>query len=304
MAYHVGKGNEVTILHVVRDITGEPVPSKAAELSTALYEPDGSASSLTVTATDIGTTGFVSLKFTPDQTGNWLLQVTNPSGTDEGTYTYTAQVSAAAEVLAETSGLLTTLARVKERLGFASSNTTWDDLLNSLISEISARAKDITGRVLTEATYTEYYDGTGTDTLYLRQGPLVSVSSVYSVSYGSDGIGGRTETTSLLDSSSYVPDGLRSEGWRGCGKIRLLGGTWTSGTRNWKVTYTAGYDTVPESLVHFATNWVVSAFLTRECYGLASRVVGEGSVTPVPLETVEKMLQLQLAPYAKLPVSL
>jgi len=304
MAYHVGKGNEVTILHVVRDINGDPVAWQASSLTTTLYEPDGTVSSLTVTATDIGTTGFVSLKFTPDQTGNWLLQVTNPSGTDEGTYTYTAQVSAAAEVLAETSGLLTTLARVKERLGFASSNTTWDDLLNSLISEISNKAKDITGRVLTEATYTEYYDGTGTDTLYLRQGPLVSVSSVYSVSYGSDGAGGRSESTSLLDPSNYVLDGLRDENWRGCGKIRLLGGTWTEGVRNWKVTYTAGYDTVPESLVHFATNWVVSAFLTRECFGLASKVIGDGSITPVPLDTAEAMFRLQLAPYAKLPVSM
>jgi len=304
MAYHVGKGNEVTILHVVRDINGDPVPSKASELSTTLYKPDGDVSSLTVTATDIGTTGFVSLKFTPDQTGNWLLQVTNPSGTDEGTYTYTAQVSSAAEVLAETSGLLTTLARVKERLNLASSNTTWDDLLNSLISEISNKAKDITGRVLTEATYTEYYDGTGTDTLYLRQGPLVSVSSVYSVSYGSDGAGGRSESTSLLDPSNYVLDGLRDENWRGCGKIRLLGGTWTEGVRNWKVTYTAGYDTVPESLVHFATNWVVSAFLTRECFGLVSKVIGDGSITPMPLDAAEAMFRLQLAPYAKLPVSM
>ena len=303
MAYHVGKGNEVTILHVVRDINGDPVPSKASELTLALYEPDGSASSLSVTATDIGTTGFVSITFTPDQTGNWLLQVTNPSGTDEGTYTYTAQVSSAAEVLAETSGLLTSLARVKERLGLASSNTTWDDLLNSLISEISYKAQDITGRVLTEATYTEYYDGTGTDTLYLRQGPLVSVSAVYSVSYGSDGAGGRTEETSELDASNYVLDGLRSENWRGCGKIRLLGGVWTEGVRNWKVTYTAGYDTVPEGLVHFATNWVVSAFLTRECFGLVEKAIGDGSITPVPLESAESMFRLQLAPYTRVPVS-
>lgn len=156
---------------------------------------------------------------------------------------------------------LTTLDRVKEQLyaGDASPPTTHDSLINTIIVEVTARIRSrIDNRLFTEQAFVEYLDGPGHTTLRLFQGPLVSVSRIDTVAYSDDGGGGRQETLTEIDAYLWVPRGLRTEGYLGKGWIERLGTYWTAGQRNHKVTYTGGFDPLPEFLVEAATKEVLT----------------------------------------------
>ncbi len=151
---------------------------------------------------------------------------------------------------------LTTLDRVKEQLfaGDASPPTTHDSLINTIIVEVTARIRSrLDNRLFTEQAFVEYLDGPGHSTLRLFQGPLVSVSRIDCVAYSDDGGGGRLETLTEIEAHLWVPRGLRTEGYLGKGWVDRLGSVWAAGQRNFKVTYTGGFDPLPEFLVEAAT---------------------------------------------------
>ena len=103
---------------------------------------------------------------------------------------------------------LTTLERVRQQFGEKFSNA-HDPLLEDLINEVSADMHDRMGRILTADTYTEYHSGDGRFLLILKQGPLVSLTSVETVEY-SNVAGNRVETLTAVDPSYYVEGGIRS----------------------------------------------------------------------------------------------
>jgi len=159
-------------------------------------------------------------------------------------------------------------------------------LLETLVIEVSDAIEFYLGRILASTTHTHYFDGTGAPTLILRQGPLVSVTSVQSVEYVDGGAGARSETLTTIDPFTYVEEGQRSEGFVGVAALRLLSGAWTPGSRNYKVVYVAGWDVldtggsndIPEAIVAQATKEAAARFNTRTLDGLASRTVGDGSI--------------------------
>lgn len=135
-------------------------------------------------------------------------------------------------------GKLSQLATVKSFLGVTDNNS--DALINNLIDRVSARIETYCSRTLGSATYMdEIYDGDGLSrSLFLRQWPVISVSSLYddiNRSWGSD---------SLIASADYVVH----NDW---GEIKLIKNSslWApslepkfgKGVGNIKVTYTAGY---------------------------------------------------------------
>lgn len=182
---------------------------------------------------------------------------------------------------------LTTLAIVKQHMDpEAAMDTSRDAFINQLIDEVSDQVELFTGRQFLEAARTEYYDGTGTDTLILNQGPLVSVTSVHSVEYGDNGSGTRTETLTAVDQADRLEGGLRTEGAVSLGWLRMLSGVWARGKRNYKVVYTAGFATatsgLPLSIVSNATTEVAIAFNLRASEGLMSKTQGDGGIAPAP----------------------
>lgn len=133
-----------------------------------------------------------------------------------------------------------TRAEVKEFIGIDSGNTTYDDFINSMLTNSSSIIKSYLGRDIVQATYTDhYYDGDGSDTLILRQYPIISVTSLYDDpdrDFGSD---------SLLDED---PNGDRDFLIVNKNEIdnegiirRIQGGIFYKGKQNIKITYVGGY---------------------------------------------------------------
>ncbi len=75
-------------------------------------------------------------------------------------------------------GDLCTLPDVKAWLLIAVSNTGDDAILTRLITACSDAVKNFTQRPLQEASFTESYNGTGTPSLVLRNGPISAVSAL------------------------------------------------------------------------------------------------------------------------------
>lgn len=171
---------------------------------------------------------------------------------------------------------ITSLQKFKDFLTISASVTTNDVAYQMHLDAAEAVAKRYCGRDFTSQAYTEFYDGTGTSTLPLRQRPVSAVSSVYldCTGFYGDGSNAFASTTLLTVGTDYV---LKREGGGSASKSGLLyrlgygtGGNvgWyppdpfepTSGNRPtltygrggpvWpkiagciKVTYTAGYTT-------------------------------------------------------------
>ncbi len=151
---------------------------------------------------------------------------------------------------------LTTLARVKEQLfaGDATPPSTHDTLINTIIAEVTHRIRSkVDNRRFIEQAHVEYVDGRAVRTLRLAQGPLVSVSRIDLVTYSDGGGGARTETPVEVEAYRWLPRGLRVDGHLGKGWIDRLDSFWIAGQRNYKVTYTAGFDPLPAFLVESAT---------------------------------------------------
>ena len=135
---------------------------------------------------------------------------------------------------------LTTLSRVKQHLNKA--NTTNDDYLESLISIASADIESYTNRQLRVRTYgvngldAEYHNGDGSNKLYAKQYPIMSVTSVH------DDVDRDFDSTTLKTATEYMV-------WKDEGIIQLLsdavnGSTFSTGIANLQLKYTAGYGTL------------------------------------------------------------
>ena len=91
-------------------------------------------------------------------------------------------------------------------------------------------------RAFDSATYTDHYlDAPGTDRIFPAQYPVTAISSIYQDS--SRG----WDATSLIDSADYFIDSDE----RG---IILKSGTFIESPKAIKITYTAGYTTIPNDL--------------------------------------------------------
>ena len=161
---------------------------------------------------------------------------------------------------------LISLADVKEFLHISAAGD--DALLTNLISQIEKDVQNYCQRIfeVPENDYVDYYNGKGTSTVLLRNWPVISLASVYDDPeriYGSD---------TLIDPDDYVLyDGTDNDGEPA--KIVLDGLTFSLGLQNIKVTYKAGYSTIPADLQLAVIKLVAADYLT-----------GQGAINAVPVE--------------------
>jgi len=135
---------------------------------------------------------------------------------------------------------LTNLADVKESLGITAGDTSKDNLITRKINQatemIEAYCQLARDHHFASTTYTnEEYDGTGINQISLKMRPVITLSS-FQYRNTTENINSWTEA----DSDLYFID-LNS------GVIDLLWGQ----TRDWnryRVTYTAGFSTIPSDL--------------------------------------------------------
>lgn len=131
---------------------------------------------------------------------------------------------------------LVTKAEYKAYFGISSSNS--DSQIDFLIPKVSDLVKNYCRR-----TFVDYVNDTKVETtsggygskLFMKEYPLLSVSSVdYSSDYGQT-------YTSLVEYTDYVVDTEE-------GTIVSLIGDWPKAINGYQISYTAGYETIPEDL--------------------------------------------------------
>jgi len=138
-------------------------------------------------------------------------------------------------------------------------------VLEALIVQVDAMILKWLGRNIEEDTYVEYPEGYGSRRIRLKQQPVTAVSEVRI-----DSLRQFTATNTLLAASEYqIVNGM----------LFRLTGTWPNSRENrWglladatvpsvgmvKVTYTAGYDPVPDDVTLAADMLVVKLFRLRK----------------------------------------
>lgn len=171
--------------------------------------------------------------------------------------------------VAVTTGL-TTSARVKRYLGITAS--TWDTLLNELITSVSEEVQTRLGlRILVTASTGEKIDSVGNKTLPVAHYPIVSITSV-----SEDG-------TALIDGTDFESTEMEKK----AGLLaRLSAGksvAWARGTRIVEATYTHGYSSVPDDIQQAATEMVAFDWFQSQPggqrLGLGSKALDTGGTT-------------------------
>jgi len=157
---------------------------------------------------------------------------------------------------------LTSLADVKESLGIASSDQSYDNLITRTINRVSQQIENYCGRVFKAADYTEDINGTDTDELLLKQRP---VNSITSLQYRAANI--NRDNFITLDAETYFLDANP-------GILKLLfraTGHWN----RYRVTYNAGYTTIPSDLAEAACS-LVCYFIQNADSGVGVKTKMEG----------------------------
>jgi hypothetical protein len=157
-----------------------------------------------------------------------------------------------------------------------SNDTSNDTYFGSLLDRATGMVNNAIGRDVTQQTWTELYSGDGLSHLNLLHGPVVNVSSVESVTYGSDGSASYDLMTENVD---YWVIGSRTEGYRLPGHLVHFS-SWVSGTRNYRAIYSAGFtdSDVPEDIQHAVLHAATWQHNKRKDAGTHTRDIGDGGV--------------------------
>lgn len=184
---------------------------------------------------------------------------------------------------------LTTLAKAKDICDIATATTTYDTFLTKMINSATSAIENICGkRRFKSTTYTnERYDGNGADKLYLRHYPIISVSAL-TIDNES-----QSEATDYDDYDGHwiepVIQGVKLEG------CLYRVDKWNFGWQNVKITYTAGYATIPYDL-DLACQLTVRGFynIKKNSESKKSETIGRYSYTidTLPASEQTKIMEL------------
>lgn len=158
---------------------------------------------------------------------------------------------------------MVSLKEAKLALGLDDTQSDKDEFVSRLINDISGLVEAYCDRQLKARDYTnEDYDGLGTEELYLNHYPVNSVTSIY------DDANRDFTSSSLVDSDDYV---FYDEG-----RVVLIAVTttltstgFTMGYKNIRVSYNAGYATIPADL-----RMIVSEILIKKFKAYGDRTIG------------------------------
>jgi uncharacterized phiE125 gp8 family phage protein len=177
---------------------------------------------------------------------------------------------------------LVSIADVKAYLG-GDLQSNDDAVLSRLISAASAFFVTACARPILQQTYSELYDGKGNGRLYLRNTPVVSV-------------------TSLSIDSITVPQATApgQSGWRLNNNIVLLFGHWFNrALANVAVTYVAGYAAPPADVAEAVMELVGLRYRGRDRLGKVSESMGGMATTAYAQKDVSPFVASVIARYAR-----
>lgn len=154
--------------------------------------------------------------------------------------------------MAPGAGDLTTVATV-EQIARIKSSTDSDAIVQSLITAFSALISNYCNRNFVGIkSYSEIRNGSGTDELVVANVPLVAVQSLTV-----DTVAVPAQTADGSPGYFIVPD---SDQQFGQSTIALYGYCLSRGRRNVRITYTAGWPTIPVDIAQACVECVQSAY--------------------------------------------
>lgn len=201
--------------------------------------------------------------------------------------------------MATTAYALTSLQRVKDRLGLTSAG--FDSLLERLINASTDLIESYCDRRFKEATYAnELYliEADGARMVMLKQAPVTALTSLQY----------RAGVPTIPSWTDFLPVEFELVGDGTSGLIRIYGGV-PRGTNNIQASYTAGYkidfahDTdltkhnLPFDLSDLCERIAIKAFKKRESVGKSREQAGEAMA--MWMETLEPEEQLSLDRYRR-----
>lgn len=145
---------------------------------------------------------------------------------------------------------LVPLATLKAYLDRTSYGTADDTLLQSLLDNVQRMVYEMLGRRVLKATavtIVHAVSGNGTRYLVLPHWPILTVTSV-DLGYISEAPNTWTTSITVPTTEYYVDaeDGML---------VNIVGG-WSTGLHNYRVTWTAGYSTIPHAIQDAVCEWV------------------------------------------------
>lgn len=158
---------------------------------------------------------------------------------------------------------LTSLTAVKSYLRIPTGTTEDDDLLTSLANAASDAVQDAISRNILSASYTEAYNGTGTNTLMLANTPITAVSSLAIVAPLSFS-GAPQSTTPLVLNVDFTFTQYA---------LKLFRGVFPRGVANIRPGYTGGLAVVPADLIHVTTKWAALRYRELDRLGHKSKTL-------------------------------
>lgn len=170
---------------------------------------------------------------------------------------------------------LTTLAQAKSHLSISPSDSLQDARIEMFINAASEKIERYTNRLLvSQGNIAELQHGRRENIILLKQWPIIAVSQV-----SIDSTAAHTDPATILAATSYtVSDDLNS--------LLLVNSTFPVGFNNVKITYTAGYVTVPSDL-ELASLWLVEWYYLMRTRGDMGRTTASKSGESVGV--LEKM---------------
>jgi len=139
---------------------------------------------------------------------------------------------------------LTSLANAKEHLNIPVSETSQDTILTRFIGQASKTIERYLDRFIIKREYIEFQDGRNQNRIMLRNYPADKPSELR-IDHSSE----FTDADTLIETDDYEIDTLGNE-------VIFIERIFPRGTRNIKITYDAGFTTVPED-IESACLWMV-----------------------------------------------
>jgi hypothetical protein len=144
--------------------------------------------------------------------------------------------------------------------------------LEALINRASSLIEKYIGRSIKSATYIEEYDGNHTGMIALKNYPLTAITSVETIT----GEIGDPDYDSL-DTDEYSLLNKDTDSYSQPGIIRIA--RRYMGHDRYRITYTAGYATVPEDLKQACVDLCGFLSGSAKSSGVKSETLGEYSIT-------------------------
>ena len=165
---------------------------------------------------------------------------------------------------------------------FGTNNTRLERYINS-VSSFLERECD---RLFHSAIYTdEEYNGTGGTKLWLKNYPIISITAMSFYN--------RYNHTTLID----LVEDTHYFAYLDMGRLDCLIGVWTKDTRNIRITYTAGFATIPEDLKVLCMD-IIDFQMTKKRMIVAQGLWKENTI--VIKETLPKNLLLQIDSFKRI----